>query len=208
METLVAERTAELKAANDILRKEFDEREQAKDDYNQMREYTDLLIRTANVMIISLDDKGRVIHFNPAAEAITGYSLAEIKENDRFELLVPRHRYPEVHEEFERLMQGGMPQAFENPIVTKDGRERFISWTDSEIRRGGNIVGVTSFGIDITLRKKAKAALMQSEEKFRRLMEKSPYPIEIFDPDGCGSTEIRRKVVTLKTLNNAKKHRY
>ena len=57
------------------------------------------------MVIVSLDmPKGRVTHFNPAAETITGYTLdRSARGKDWFELLVPRERYPEVHEEFERL---------------------------------------------------------------------------------------------------------
>mgnify|MGYP002066250768 CR=1 FL=1 len=78
-------------------------------------------------MIVSLDVDGRVTHFNPAAESITGYPLSDVKGKNWFEILVPRERYPEVYEEFDRMMKGGLPGSFENPIVTKSGEERFIS---------------------------------------------------------------------------------
>ena len=164
--------------------KDISERKQAQMDLKQIRAYTDHLLQKANVMIISLDTEGQLTHFNPAAEAITGYSLAEVRGKDWFEVLVPRDRYPEVYDEFNRLIQGGMPQVFENPIVTKDGRERFISWSNSEIRQGEEIVGLTSFGIDITERKQAEETLRESEEKFRLLVEQSPFSIQILKPDG------------------------
>ena len=160
------------------------ERKQAEDKLKQLRAYTDHLIQTANVMIVSLDTDGRVTHFNPAAEAITGYTISEVKERDWFEVLVPRDQYPEVYEEFNRLIQGGSPRFFENPVVTKDGGERFISWSNSEIREGEEIIGVTSFGIDITERKKAGEALRESEKKFRLLVEQSPFSIQILNTDG------------------------
>jgi PAS domain S-box-containing protein len=163
---------------------DISERKRSQKELKRIRNYTDHLIQTANVMIVGLDADGLVTHFNPAAEAITGYSLSEIKEKNWFETLVPRDRYPEVYEEFNRLMKGGLPRYFENPIMTKDGRERVISWTNSEINLDEEILGVTSFGIDVTERKMAEAALRESEEKYRSLVEQSPFSIQILNTDG------------------------
>jgi PAS domain S-box-containing protein len=148
---------------------DISKRKQAQLALKQMRDYTDHLIETANVMIVSLDTEGRVTHFNPAAETITGYTLSEIKGGDWFELLVPRDRYPEVAEAFSRLKQAGIPSRLENPIVTKNDRERFISWSNSEIKRGHEIIGVTAFGIDITERKQAEQRLHQYQERLKAL---------------------------------------
>ncbi len=88
-------------------------------------------------------------------------------------------------------MKGGLPKTFENPILTKSGEERYISWANSEIKQESEITGITSFGIDITERRQAelelaesKEALRESEEKFRSLMEQSPISIQIHTPDG------------------------
>jgi PAS domain S-box-containing protein len=151
------------------LEEDITERKIAEENLEDMRNYTDHLIQTANVMIVSLDDHGRVIHFNPAAESITGYALSYIQGKNWFETLVPRERYAEIHEEFDRLMKGGLPGSFENPIVTQSGEERFISWTNSEIRKRGKIIGIISFGIDITHRKKAEMELRQYQGRLKAL---------------------------------------
>ena len=164
--------------------KDITERKRAEEKIRELREYTDNLIMTANVMIIGLDADGRLTVFNPAAERITGYSFAEIEGANWFETLVPCDRYPQVHQEFNRLLRGGVPRIFENPILTKTGEERFISWSNNEISHEGNIVGVISFGIDITERRKAEIALRESEEKFRNMMEQSPISIQIHTMDG------------------------
>jgi PAS domain S-box-containing protein len=167
-----------------VMHEDITEQKQADENLEELRAYTDHLVETASVMIVSLDARGRVTRFNPAAETITGYTLAEVEGKDWFELLVPRDRYPEVHEEFARLTKGGLPQVFENPIVTKAGEERHISWRNSEVTKSGAIAGVTSFGIDITERKKAQKALKEGEEKFRQMLVQSPLSIEIHSPAG------------------------
>jgi PAS domain S-box-containing protein len=120
-------------------------------------------------MIVSLDAEGCVTHFNPAAEAITGYAVSDIRGKNWFETLVPPNRYPKVYEEFDRLMKGGLPGSFENPILTKSGEERFISWANSEIKQKENVVGIVSFGIDITPRKKAEIQLQQYQQRLKAL---------------------------------------
>jgi len=51
-------------------------------------------------------------------------------------------------------------------------------------RKDGEVISVTSIMRDITERKKAEEALKDSEEKFRNLMEQSPFSIQIIKPDG------------------------
>jgi len=100
------------------------ERLWAEETLRGARLYTDNLIQTANVMIIGLDSQGNIQVFNPAAERITGYTKTNLEGKNWFETLVPRDRYPEVWDEFSRLMSGGLPKLFENPIQTKNGKER------------------------------------------------------------------------------------
>jgi PAS domain S-box-containing protein len=147
------------------------------------KEYAETLIQTANAMIIGLDQHGTITLFNEAAEGITGYTAAELAGRNWFEVIVPKVQYPRVWEEFNRLLAGGLPKYFENPILTKSGEERYIVWKNSEIRNNEQTVGTISFGIDITERKRAEDALRVSEEKFRLISESSPDHIVIQDRD-------------------------
>lgn len=121
------------------------------------KDYAELLIQTANALVIGLDLEGRITVFNHAAELITGYTFDEMRTQNWFETLVPKDRYPEVWAEFTRLSSGGFPEKFENPILTKSGQERHILWQNSQMRDETGIIGSISFGIDITERKKAEA---------------------------------------------------
>jgi PAS domain S-box-containing protein len=130
--------------------------------------FTNSLVRTANVIIVALDLDGHVIMFNPAAERITGYTRAELEGRNWFETLVPRDRYPYVYEEFGHLQSGDLARTFENPVLTKEGQERIIAWSNSELRHRGRIVGTISFGVDITNRKKAEQALQLTQSAVDR----------------------------------------
>ncbi len=148
------------------------------------KEYAENLIQTANTIVVGLNTEGKVTIFNRAAEQITGYTRKELEDKSWFEVLVPKSRYPEVWNEFDRLMKGGMPKSFENPILTKDGRERYIVWSNSDIYEQGRIVGTVSFGLDITERKQAVEEIRKSEERFKNLSDLLPQTIFEMDEKG------------------------
>lgn len=112
--------------------------------------FLDDLFATSNAMIIGLNVEGQITTYNDAAEKISGYRKEEIQGSNWFETLVPKGRFPEVREELSRLLEGGLPQTFINPILTKKGEERVISWQNGVIHQDGRIAGSLSFGIDIT----------------------------------------------------------
>jgi PAS domain S-box-containing protein len=145
----------------------------------EARQANEDLMRTADAMVVGLDAEGRLLLMNQAAERITGYTLEELRGRSWFETIVPRDRFPQVWEEFRRLLRGGLPKSFENPILTRQGEERFIAWSNTEVARGGRITGTLSFGIDITERRRALEQLRTSEEKFRKVFEASPDAINV-----------------------------
>jgi PAS domain S-box-containing protein len=147
------------------------ERIRADKDLKNAKDHAENLIETANVMVVELDTDGFITTFNRKAEEITGYTMSELNERNWFEVLVPRDRYPEVWDEFESVMSDTPRKNFENPILTKDGVERHISWQNSQLHEFGDVVGTLSFGVDITEQKKADIALRRSEEKYRTLFE-------------------------------------
>jgi len=138
------------------LRNQLTDLQQAEEEAREARGFAESLLETANAMIVGLDQEGRVEFVNPMVEELTGYAAAELIGQNWFEQVVPRDIYPEVWEEFARLMKGGLPKGFENPVLTKDGQERVISWSNRELRDDETIVGTLSVGIDITKRRAAE----------------------------------------------------
>ena len=128
-----------------------------------------------------MDALGNVRVFNQTAEKITGYTRSELAGKNWFHVLVPPDRYPEVWEEFNRLLTGEFPRHFENPILTKSGVERLIAWQNNEISEDGEIVGTLSFGLDLTERRQTQMALRDSEERYRLLFDSNPLPMWVYD---------------------------
>ncbi len=144
----------------------------ADEELRDAKEFSENLIRTANVIVLGLDTGGNVTLLNKAAEEITGYTFSELKGKN-WSILVPRDRFPHVWEEFDRLVAGTAGQTFENPIITKTGEERYIAWRNSRVEVNGTFVATISFGNDITKRKQAEEALRRSEENYRMFVSQS-----------------------------------
>jgi PAS domain S-box-containing protein len=136
------------------------------------KEFSEKLIQTANVIILSLDLAGNIVLMNSAAEEITGYTFQELRGKN-WATLVPRDRFPLVWEEFDRLIAGTGNKTFENPILTKSGEERYIAWKNSQLKADGQVVATISFGTDITEHRRADEALRRSEENYRNFISQS-----------------------------------
>ena len=150
------------------------EQKKAEAELRRTKEFAENLINTASVMVLGLDLEGRVTIFNKAAEEITGYTRSEITGLSWFETVVPKKRYPEVWQKIERLAKQGDVGAFENPIITKAGEERYISWNSNQIQERGRVTGILSFGLDITDRRRVEQDLAWERSLFTMLMENLP----------------------------------
>jgi two-component system cell cycle sensor histidine kinase/response regulator CckA len=137
-------------------------------DRAEAREFDETLIEITDAIVVRLGVGGEIEYVNPSFEEITGYTRVDLEGRNWFETLVPRDRYPKVWEEFLRLMSGGIATRFENPILTKAGEERFIVWRNSELHRGGEIVGTISIGIDISERKREERERARLAEQLTR----------------------------------------
>jgi PAS domain S-box-containing protein len=135
------------------------------------------LIELTDAIVVVLDAEGKVRYINQTFEQTTGYTSEELEGVPWFETLVPKDRYPQVWEEFERLTTNGTPDRFENPILTKSGEERYIVWRNTTLRQQDRIVGTASIGIDITERKRAEEVLADSKEALFAIFRSLPASI-------------------------------
>ncbi len=169
----IARDITERKRAEHLLRKERDKAQQ----------YLDI----AAVMMIAVDSERRVGLINDKGCEILGYGEEEILGKNWFDHFLPERVRHEVEAAFEKFVSGQADAAeyFENPILTKDGRERLIAWHNTTLKDdGGNFVAILSSGEDITERRRAEEAMRQSEQKYRELFENAKEAILTFDPQG------------------------
>lgn len=143
---------------------DISERKRAEEDLRNAKQFSEGLIKTANVIVVVLNQRGEVVQLNEAGEKITGYRQNELVGRSWFEMLVPRDRYPEMWDAFRRLTETkAFVSTITSPILTKGGVEHVVSWQNSTLATDQGLVTV-SFGIDITEKRLA-------EERYRNILQ-------------------------------------
>lgn len=128
----------------------------------------------SGVMFLALDTKGKIILINRRGREIIGYEEKDLIGKNWFDTCLPAGNREEVKRIFEKLIakKSGPVEYWQNPILTKSGKERIIAWHNSIIEDGtGRVTGTLSSGEDITQQKRSEKALDKSETQYRLLAE-------------------------------------
>lgn len=149
------------------------------------RDFVRSLLDTANSLIVCLDSEARITVFNSELEKVTGYSREEVVGKSWHEIfLPPRERHAGL-DHFSDWVVEHPREMYEDSLRTKSGETRTILWSNSAILPGKEegLVAL-AVGQDITERKAAERALIESEEKYRMLVENVGAAIARIDLDG------------------------
>jgi len=172
LEDKVAERTKTLVRTNEELVVEVKERKRIEYELREEKEFAESLIDTAQAIVMVLDPEARIVRFNRYMEELSGYALSEVKGKDWFSTFLPMQDHKNIHELFKKAIIGHRTQGNVNPIVIKNGGQRFIEWYDRTLwDQEGNIIGLLTVGHDITNRILAEEALRESEERYRSVVQ-------------------------------------
>lgn len=167
---------------------EITERKHAEEALRRERDRAQRYLSIAGVVFIGINRDQKVFLINRKGCEIIGYKEAEIIGKNYFDTCIPETLRKGMKDKFDRAMQGAytLSEFVENPIITKDGHERILSWHTTVLHDDkGKISGILSSGEDITERKVAEAALQASEEKFRSLVEDTTDWVWEVDNKGC-----------------------
>jgi PAS domain S-box-containing protein len=141
------------------------------------------IVESSDDAIMSLDLNGVITSWNAGAQRMYGYTESEALGR-KGTMIIP----PELREEeakvLQRLRTGEKVEHHETVRLSKEGKRIDVSLTISPLRDStGNIFGVSKIARDITLSKKAEAALRESEERFRHVANAAPVMIWMSGPD-------------------------
>ncbi|MBF0567801.1 MAG: EAL domain-containing protein [Nitrospirae bacterium] len=120
-------------------------------------DHNDLLTAILDIvgaLVLILDKDGRVIYFNHTCEEISGYDFAEIKGKCLWNVLTREEDAESARVNFEKILKGNYPAAYENFWNGKDGSEHLIAWSNTAlVDEKSEVTYVIATGIDITERK-------------------------------------------------------
>lgn len=120
--------------------------------------FLNAVLDTAGALVVVLDHEGRIVRFNRACEQCTGYRFAEVKGRPFWDFLLVPEEVEKVKTVFSQLQAGQYPNEHENLWVTRDGRRRLITWSNTVLSRDdGSVEYVIGTGLDVTERRQAEA---------------------------------------------------
>lgn len=128
--------------------------------------YNRTLLEAAIDPLVTIGKDGKITDVNPATEAATGHSRAEVIGTDFSDYFtdpaMARAGYQQVFRE-------GVVRDYALEIRRRDGHETPVLYNASVYRdETGDVAGVFAAARDITDRKKAEAALRESEANLRK----------------------------------------
>jgi two-component system cell cycle sensor histidine kinase/response regulator CckA len=137
-------------------------------------------------LVFVFEPEGRILFTNPAARNQLGYTAAELADMSALEVHPPEQRV-----EAARLLAdliAGKIAICPIPLQTKSGRHILV---ETKVLHGQWRGQSALFGIsrDITERKQTEAALRESEERYKNLLETTDTGYAILDAEGrvCGA---------------------
>ncbi|MCX6002098.1 MAG: PAS domain S-box protein [Chloroflexi bacterium] len=120
-------------------------------------------------MVYALDRQGNYTSVNAAALRISGYSEEDIGKMGFADVMAAEY-LETVKRNYARALNGE-PQSYEAVMIAKDGRRIDIHITSTPIIVDGQIIGVYGIAEDITGRKQLEKLLIESETKYRTVVE-------------------------------------
>ena len=164
LEQLVAERTAELQAANDELTGEVQRRRETEDQLRKSEEKYRSILETIEEAYFETDRRGTLVFVNEAASRIMGYTAEELC-GMHFRHFSEHQPTRELIQAFRKMILSGEPvHVITQPVTTQSGDQKVLDLSATLIRDAfGSITGFRGLARDVT----ASIAAQQEKEKLQ-----------------------------------------
>ena len=129
---------------------------------------------TPAVIFIYQDEKS--LFANPYAEKLTGYTIEELLRLPLAAIVHPDYRELAKKRAIDRQKNIDVPSRYEFKIVTKSGEEKWVDYSGTLIEYDGK-PAVLGVGFDVTERKLAEKAIIESERNYKNLAENAPIAV-------------------------------
>jgi PAS domain S-box-containing protein len=120
------------------------------------------LVESASCIIMMLGPDHSVLYFNPFAQRLTGYSLADLERQREMALALMGRDRAKTIERLTAAAGGAAPLAYEDLMIVPQGPPRWVNWRISRIEEIDDGATVLAVGYDVTDQKEAAQKLLQA----------------------------------------------
>ena len=111
------------------------------------------LLENVRLVVVGLDQDGKVDYVNPFFLELTGYTKTEAIGKNWFETFLPQSQQQQAQNNFLEVLEQLFHPHNKNSIITKSGEEKIIAWNNTRLQNfQGEGIGTLSIGEDITER--------------------------------------------------------
>ena len=140
-------------------------------------------IADAPIAIVAIDLRGQVQVWNPAAEAMFGWSGEEVLGH--VVPIIPDDRMREYWDLIDQVRSGRTLSNLRRVRLHRDGSRRRVLMSAAPLRNlAGEITGSLAFIQDVTEQVQVRSDLAASEQRFRRMFDAAAAGIAVTDLNG------------------------
>lgn len=185
LETLVKERTSELKSANEQLKQEIAERKLAEVTLKKSQALYRAIVEDQTELICRFLPEGTLTFVNQAYCRYFGKKHNELIGHSFMQLVIDEDR-KKVELQIASMCHKNPVTTSEHRIMMSSNEIRWQQWTNRAILdEQSSIIEIQAVGRDITERKQAEEALRLSEEFFSKAFNSSPIMMSIIRFSDC-----------------------
>jgi PAS domain S-box-containing protein len=164
--------------------RDITERRRTEEALRNTQEQYRLLVTKANDIIYRTDPMGWFTFVNPVAMRIMKYTEQELLGRRFVELIHPDYR--DAAERFygRQFVRRRPSTYYEFLALAKDGTEIWIGQNVQILQEEGKVIGFQAVARDITERKHAEEARLESEERLRSIVQSTDNAIIVMDTEG------------------------
>ncbi|MGC9325152.1 MAG: PAS domain S-box protein [Desulfomonilia bacterium] len=162
----------ELEAKIQELERRAEDVNRARDARLKSEERYHIHFSLANDVIYSLDPEFRVLSVSPNVQRILGYHPEELlgRPFQELNVLAPEY-YEQAFHDVMQVLSGKKIDASVYEFITREGQRRHAEVSGVPLIRGGKPVAVISVARDITERIEMEKSRIESEQRFRAIIE-------------------------------------
>jgi len=135
-------------------------------------------------VILLVDLEGRIAFANRRGEELTGYTAAEVRDRPLASLLSPEGGAAAEARIRAACSDPDVDPFFETELVRRDGSRVWIEANVANVHKDGQLVGRLAVMRDISSRRHTEAALRETSQTLRTLIDASPVAIMSLDLGG------------------------